>query len=219
MDGLHRLANIQPLAACIVRCVAHGRLCTTHTGCSRHTACCFAESRLHSGLDMQGSGAPILSNMFESVHIPASVAPLRIISHIFDAIYRIFTLCGLFLVLKHKRKPFLPLKPYTLSSQILYLCHGTNLLEDLRGQSTLSKKARDTRLEQKAHKYALGWVEDEAKHALMSALTGLRISEGASNYRRRTRTISSARVLIRKLMRDFLPALLNRRNGLRTHSE
>lgn len=116
-----------------------------------------------AALGLKNSSNSLLSSLFKGTNIPAGVAPLRIISYVFDGIYLILTLFGLLLILTNKRKPFLPRKPYTLSSQILYLCHGTELLEDLKGMPTLSKKARDTRLKQNGHKYALGWVEDEAK--------------------------------------------------------
>lgn len=95
--------------------------------------------------------------------IPAGVPPLRIILYVHEAIYAFTAFIALLIVMVRKRKPFLPRKPYTLSSHILYLCHGTELLEDLDGMSTLPKKARDSRLKRKAQKYALGWVEDEAK--------------------------------------------------------
>lgn len=111
----------------------------------------------------QNSSNPILSAFFKRINIPAGVAPLSIISYIFYGIYLIFALSGLLLILTRKRKPFLPRKPYTLSPQILYLCHGTELLEDLKETRTLLKKARNTRLKQNGHKYALGWLEDEAK--------------------------------------------------------
>lgn len=106
---------------------------------------------------------PLLSSYFQDTNVPAGVAPLRTICYVFEIIYGVFGLPALFLILIRWRKPFVPRKPYTLSSQILYLCHSTDLLEDLKGMSTLPSKARDTRLRQSGHKYALGWCEDEAK--------------------------------------------------------
>lgn len=114
-------------------------------------------------LNAQNSSNPLLSDLFEDINVPAGIAPLRIIFYVFEAIYMVFAFCGFLLVMTRKRKPFLPRKPYTLSSRILYLCHGTELLEDLQGMSTLSTKGRDTRLKQGGHSYALGWIEDEAK--------------------------------------------------------
>lgn len=111
----------------------------------------------------QSSSDPFASDLFENITVPAGVAPLRIIFYVFEAIYLVLALGGFLLVMTRKRKPFLPRKPYTLSSRILYLCHGTDLLEDLKEMSTLTTKGRDTRLKQNGHKYALGWVEDEAK--------------------------------------------------------
>jgi len=96
-------------------------------------------------------------------NIPAGVPPLRIILYIHEAIFTFASLIALLVVVLNKRKTFLPRKPYTLSSQILYLCHGTKLLQDLDEMSTLPKKARDARLKQDGHKYAFGWVEDEAR--------------------------------------------------------
>jgi hypothetical protein len=116
-----------------------------------------------TALTLRDNSDPEISGTFANINVPAGVAPLKIVSNVFDGIYAFFALFGLLLVLTRKRKPFLPRKPYTLSSQILYLCHGADLLEDLKGMSMLSKKARDTRLKQQRHKYALGWVGHEAK--------------------------------------------------------
>lgn len=113
-------------------------------------------------LSLKGTGIPAL-RIFDEMNVPAGVRPLRIIFYVFAGIYGIFALFGLVLVLSKKRKPFLPRKPYTLSSQILYLCHGTEFLSDLKGMQSWSKKARDARLKQNGHKYGLGWIEDESK--------------------------------------------------------
>ena len=98
-----------------------------------------------------------------NIGIPAGVPPLNTILNVYEGIYAFAAFFALLVVIIAKRKPFLPRKPYTLSSHILYLCHGTELLKDLDGMSTLPKKARDARLERNGHKYALGWMEDEAK--------------------------------------------------------
>ena len=58
-------------------------------------------------------------------------------------------------------------RPTTLFREVYkYLCYGTGLLEDLKGMSTLPKKARYTRLEQTGHNYALGWIEYRAKNCV-----------------------------------------------------
>jgi hypothetical protein len=59
------------------------------------------------------------------------------ILYVYEGIYAFAAFIALLVVMMKKRKPFLPRKPYTLSSQILYLCHGTELLEDLDGMSML----------------------------------------------------------------------------------
>jgi len=93
--------------------------------------------------------------------VPNGVRVMMNMSYAFAGIFAFFALIGFILVMTVKRKPFLPRIPYTLSSVILYLCHGTELLEDLGGMSTLSKEARDRRLTQNNHKYGLGWILDE----------------------------------------------------------
>ncbi|KAJ9606964.1 hypothetical protein H2200_008975 [Cladophialophora chaetospira] len=116
-----------------------------------------------AALGWKNSSNPYLSSSFDDINIPAGVPPLRIILYVFEAIYWTVQFFAFLLVMMSKRKPFLPRKPYTLSSQILYLCHGTELLDDLKSMSTLSKQARDTCLKQNGHKYALGWMEDGTK--------------------------------------------------------
>jgi hypothetical protein len=112
---------------------------------------------------LQNSGVGYRSYAASDLNISAGVPPLRIILYFHEGIYMFFALMALLVVMMHKRKPFLPRKPYTLSSHILYLCHGTELLKDLDGMSMLPKKARDARLKRNGHRYAFGWVEDEAK--------------------------------------------------------
>lgn len=115
------------------------------------------------GLTLDNSSNPVVSGLFDNMNIPAGVVPLRIICYVFEGIYAFFGVVAIFFILIKWRKPFLPRKPHTLSSQILYLCHATELLEDLKGMSNLSKKARDTHVKKNGHKYALGWREDESK--------------------------------------------------------
>jgi hypothetical protein len=112
---------------------------------------------------LQNSSAGYSSYDAYDLNIPAGVPPLRIILYVYEGIYGFTAFIALLVVMIKKRKPFLPRKPYTLSSHILYLCHSTELLEDLDGMSMLSKKARDARLKRNGRKYALGWVENEAK--------------------------------------------------------
>ena len=97
------------------------------------------------------------------VVLPDGVRLMTYIYIGFIGTYSFFSFVGLIIILTIKRKPFMPRKPHTLSSVILYLCHGNELLEDLKGMSMLSKKARDRRLTRSNHKYGFGWILDEAK--------------------------------------------------------
>jgi hypothetical protein len=115
--------------------------------------------------------AGILSEIdrgFPDMVVPDVVVPdgVRLMTNIyygFYGTYAFFSLIGLLIIMSTKRKPFMPRKPHTLSSVILYLCHSNELLEDLKGMSMLSKKARDHRLTRNNHKYRFGWILDEAK--------------------------------------------------------
>jgi hypothetical protein len=97
------------------------------------------------------------------VVVPNGVRLLTHIAYGFAGTNSFFGLIGLIIIMTSKRKPFMPRKPHTLSSVILYLCHSNELLEDLKGMSMLSKKARDRRLTRNNQRYGFGWILDEAK--------------------------------------------------------
>jgi hypothetical protein len=110
------------------------------------------------------AGVPSETDMVvPDVVVPDGVRIMKYIYYGFYGTYSFFSLIGIFIVMTTKRKPFMPRKPHTLSSVILYLCHSNELLEDLKGMSMLSKKARNHRLTRNNHKYGFGWVLDEAK--------------------------------------------------------
>jgi hypothetical protein len=123
----------------------------------------FQNLSLIAAYGLQNSSTGYRSYAAFDLNIPAGVPPLRIILYVYEGIYTFTAFIALLVVMINKRKPFLPRKPYTLSSHILYLCHDTELLKDLDEMSVLPKKTRDARLKRNGHKYALGWVEDEAK--------------------------------------------------------
>ena len=55
-------------------------------------------------------------------------------------VVHLIILCNMFFVmLSGRTKPFLPRRPTTLASQILYLCHSDRLLADLRGVSSMTE--------------------------------------------------------------------------------
>ena len=97
------------------------------------------------------------------VVVPAGVLLMTRISYWLAGFSAFAGLVAFVIVMKAKRKPFMPRKPHTLSSVILYLCHSNELLEDLKGMSMLSKRARDHRLTRINHSYRFGWILDEAK--------------------------------------------------------
>ena len=110
------------------------------------------------------AGVPSETDMMvPDVVVPNGVRLMTYICYGFVGTSTFFSFWGLILVMGQKRKPFMPRKPYTLSSVILYLCHSNELLGDLKGLSILSKKARDGRLTRNNHKYGFGWILDEAK--------------------------------------------------------
>lgn len=125
------------------------------------------------GLQTSSAAYPYPTYNASDLNIPAGVSPLRIILNVHEGIYLFTAFVSLLIVMVKKRKPFLPRKPYTLPPHILYLCHGTELLEDLDGMSTLPKKSRDSRLERRGQKYALGWMENEAKTGAYIAINRL----------------------------------------------
>lgn len=63
------------------------------------------------------------------------------------------------LVRRRRRRPFLPRKPTTLSSTILYLCNSTRLLDDFAGTSMLAKKTREAEVQAKGGEYLFGWFD------------------------------------------------------------
>lgn len=101
------------------------------------------------------------SSVFGDVKVPAGVRPLNVILYVDEILYFLVFVACFIDVMRHKRQPFMPRKPYTLSSTILYLCHSTDLLQDLKGLSMFSKEARDDQLEANGHKYAFGWIPSE----------------------------------------------------------
>lgn len=86
------------------------------------------------------------SSVFGSDLIPHGIFITYWTSFVLLLIEMLFLFIGLVTMMRRKRKAFLPRKPYTLSSAILYLCNSTGLLEDVQGASVLSKEARDARL-------------------------------------------------------------------------
>jgi len=68
-------------------------------------------------------------------------------------------LCNMFFVmLSGRTKPFLPRRPSTLASQILYLCHSDRLLGDFRGTSTMqSPKELAAKLDSINRGCGFGW--------------------------------------------------------------
>lgn len=70
-----------------------------------------------------------------------------------------FVLIEIGIVVCRKRKPFLPRKPDTLSSVILYLCHSHWLLDHVSGTSIQSKEQRDAH--SRGHLFGFGWVQPE----------------------------------------------------------
>lgn len=70
---------------------------------------------------------------------------------------------GIVLMLTKRRKPFMPRKPWTLSSTILYLCHSDVLLDDVKGKATMDKKERDRCLRANWVSYKFGWFEIDSK--------------------------------------------------------
>ena len=71
-----------------------------------------------------------------------------------------FSLAALFvMLLSETRKPFMPRKPWTLSSKILYICHSEGLLEDVKGMSMMNKGVRHRKLRAKGSEgmYRFGW--------------------------------------------------------------
>ena len=70
---------------------------------------------------------------------------------------------GVILMLTKRRKPFMPRKPWTLSSTIMYLCHSDVLLDDVKGMATMDKKERDRCLRARWVSYKFGWFEIESR--------------------------------------------------------
>ncbi|KAK3343528.1 hypothetical protein B0T25DRAFT_554560 [Lasiosphaeria hispida] len=67
-------------------------------------------------------------------------------------------LCNMFFVmLSGRTKPFLPRRPTTLASQIMYLCHSDKLLADLRGSSMMQEKEMARRLVYAERTCHFGW--------------------------------------------------------------
>jgi hypothetical protein len=64
---------------------------------------------------------------------------------------------GWILLLVTRRKPFLPRKPLTFSSTILYICNSSNLLEDFENKSTLSQRQRVQTVRQRGGRHSFGW--------------------------------------------------------------
>lgn len=91
-------------------------------------------------------------------------------------------LVQLVLMLCYKRRPFLPRKPYTLSSTILYLCHSEGLLQDLEGLSCATKKARDWRLERDGRTYGLGWIQHDGDQCCHVGIERLENIEAAFTF-------------------------------------
>ncbi|KAK1752326.1 hypothetical protein QBC47DRAFT_454376 [Echria macrotheca] len=63
----------------------------------------------------------------------------------------------LFVMLSGRTKPFLPRRPTTLASQLLYLCHSDRLLADLRGTSTMSRREVASTLARADRTCQFGW--------------------------------------------------------------
>jgi hypothetical protein len=63
---------------------------------------------------------------------------------------------GWVLLMVNRRKPFLPRKPLTISSTILYLCNSTQLLGDFANTSDLTSRQREASVRRIGRKYAFG---------------------------------------------------------------
>lgn len=71
-----------------------------------------------------------------------------------------------FVMLSGRTKPFLPRRPSTLASQILYLCHSERLLEDFRGTSTMqNRKELAAKLDATDRGCGFGWFYWQRGHA------------------------------------------------------
>lgn len=76
-------------------------------------------------------------------------------------------LCNMFFVmLSGRTKPFLPRRPGSIASQILYLCHSDRLLSDFRGTANMqSRKALMDKLDRIDRRCGFGWFYWQRGHA------------------------------------------------------
>ncbi|KAL2810080.1 hypothetical protein BJX63DRAFT_434602 [Aspergillus granulosus] len=62
-----------------------------------------------------------------------------------------------FLLLSGRTRAFMPRRPTTIASQIMYLCHSERLLAEFRGTSTLSGRELEQKLGVSCQEYRFGW--------------------------------------------------------------
>ena len=75
------------------------------------------------------------------------------------AVQVLFTFIGLIVMMLRRRRPFMPRKPWTVASTILYLCHSEGLLEDVSGTSMMGKQEREAVLRGRGGRYRFGWFK------------------------------------------------------------